>query len=94
MKKIIEKRLYDTEKSEEIFSFVRKVKGEDILWWPGHCWVERHDITIYKTKNDTYFECDINADTITIIPEEQAMKTIEKLDPDRYIELFGEVEEG
>lgn len=56
MKAIIENKLYDTEKAELVYSFVRKCIGKDIFGMPGYCWADTCNIDLYKTQKGQYFE--------------------------------------
>lgn len=47
MKKIIDNLLYDTERSEKIYSYIRKIKTGSIGFFNTYHWF---DIDVYKTK--------------------------------------------
>ena len=47
--------------AEKIFSCCRKVAGKEIAWLPGYCFMQTHDIDIYRTKSGAYFEHDVDA---------------------------------
>lgn len=94
MKAIVEGKLYNTETAERIFSFRRQYKGADISWMPGYSWVDWHDIDLHKTKKGAYFEYDRKTENITPVTEEKVKNILQKLDADKFIELFGEVIEA
>lgn len=98
MKAIINEKLYDTEKSELLFSYRRKYKGNELFWKPGYCWCSWADVDIYKTEKGNYFlkviEEDWNKEYLEAIAEEKVKEIIKKLDVKKYIKLFGKVEEA
>lgn len=93
-KAIINNKMYDTEKAELVVAYRRRVdmgpvmSGSDIHWTP------MHDCLLYKTAKGNYFEHDGDTDAITPRDEKWARDLIRRLYPDKYIELFGEVEEA
>ena len=91
---IINDKLYDTEKAEKIISFQRRVDMGPIYPGADTHWAPLHDIDLYKTAKGKYFEHDRDRDAITPTHEEKAKDVIRRLYPDKYIELFGEVEEA
>lgn len=94
MKAIVDGKLYNTEKAERIFGFRRRCKGADIPWMPGYCFADWHDIDLYKTKKGAYYEHDKKTENISPITEEDAKGILQRLDADKFIELFGEVLEA
>ena len=84
LKKIINGRLYDTEKSEKLCEYVEY----NLLFG-------KINFVLYKTKKGRFFASKNNP-----IPgyfeasEEFVKKALAKQNPDKYIELFGEAEEG
>lgn len=92
MKKIIDNKLYDTEKAELVFSFKRKVTKTSLIGKYTD-WV---DAELYKTKKGAWFEvigegrpeCQLNS-----ITDERA-KEIIQIDPVKYQELYDDVEEA
>ncbi len=93
-KAIIDGKLYDTEKAEKIDSYRKRVDMGPILSGSYVHWTPMHRIDIYKTAKGNYFEHDVDGDTITTTDEARVRAIIQKLYPDKYIELFGEVEEA
>lgn len=94
MKTIINNKLYDTETADLMFEFRRKVKGQTVLWNPDYCYVDRHDIEMYKTKKGSYFEYDKTSGMISVSSEERVKTILQTINPDKYIEVFGNVEEA
>ena len=94
MRAIRDGKLYDTATAEKIFSCCRKVAGKEIAWLPGYCFMQTHDIDIYRTKSGAYFEHDVDAGNIRTITEYEATDIVRRLDADKYIELFGDVPEA
>lgn len=94
MKAIIDSKLYDTEKAEKLFSFSRRVDEGPLFWNEKIHYMPWHDISVYKTKKGNYFEADETSGKITTVTVSDVMCTIRRLNPDRYMQLYGEVEEG
>lgn len=93
MKKIIDGKIYDTEKAEVIFSFRRKYM-DPIMWQKNLAHVEYVPAQYLKTQKGTFlFYCERRED-LKVVKEEEVKNVIEKLDPDRFMELYGELEEG
>lgn len=108
MKAIIGEKLYDTEKSKLLFSFIRnfpivgKIFGID---YTHSCW---RDVDLYVTKKQNYFihvkqaNYDKNSSVsfgklkeyLEEISKKEAKRIVQTLDPDKAIELFGQVEEA
>ena len=93
MKAIIDNKLYDSETAELIFCYREKhpsnfcIKGYPLVNW--------HDMKFYKTKKGAYFVFDTTAGTMSITTEAYVRKTMEKLNPERYMKQFDvQIEEG
>lgn len=93
MKKIINGKLYDTEKADLILKFRKKVNIKS-LFGDIYTWANSE---LYKTKNDAWFEVvGVNFENpeINSITTEQA-KEIIITDPDKFCELYpNEVEDA
>ena len=100
MKKIIDNKVYDIEKAKLLFSYRKKICHKCLLCdlYPYH------KVEVYKTNKGTYFEyigeptesgwVDDKRD-IQLLSEENVKSLLIKLNlVDKYIEIFGEVEEG
>lgn len=102
MKYLINGKVYDTEKSQEIIKYVQGVenKGMFITTYP------RYEHTLYKSPKGQFFvhigkyvgKTDVsysNKDYIELKSEEEAKEILEELNQiEKYIEVFGEMEEG
>lgn len=93
-KAIINNKMYDTEKAESVVSFRRRVDMGPVISGSQIHWTPMHDCTLYKTAKGSYFDHDEDTGTITPRDETWAKDLIRRLYPDKYIELFGEVEEA
>lgn len=93
-KAIINDKLYDTEKAEAVVSFQRRVDMGEVLSGSKLHWTPLHNFILYKTAKGNYFEHDEDTGEITPRDEKWAKDLIRRLYPDKYIELFGEVEEA
>ena len=96
MKKIIDNKIYDTEKANKIFEFRKKCQGQECWFMRGHYFYYWTNVQIYKTSKENYFlhynEAEGYNESIEKISGEEVKATIKKLDPDKYIELFGMIE--
>ena len=121
MKKIIDDKLYDTEKAEKIYSF-RQRRKTGVLFdtYDVHSWFE---IDVYKTKKSNYFlhgyikdasdhkefiektksnyflhgyikDASDHKEFIEKTSEKKVKEIIKELNADKYIELFGKIEEA
>lgn len=108
MKQIINNKLYDTEKAELLYSYLKNVPiMKSILEYTYeiNCW---RDADLYVTKKKNYFVHIKQANKsrnnslyigsleeyIEEISKEEAKSLIQKLNPNKAIELFGEVEDA
>ncbi len=92
MKKIIEGKLYDTEKAEKIVDFKTYRETETVLGVMQF----GHESALYKTKKGAWFKV-VGVGTkwaeMHVIVEEEA-KEIIQLYPDVYTEMYDDVEEA
>ena len=93
MKKIIDNKLYDTEKATVIFEFIQ-IYEEGMLLFQEYKYHFRYPAQYLKTQKGTYLFYCKDKNIIEIVNEEKVKKTIMKLDVDKYQELFGKIEEG
>ena len=97
MKKIIDNKLYDTEKAEKIFNFRQQRKTGNFGDYNFYSWF---NVEVYKTKKNNYFFYgyikDIldNKEFLEVVSEENVKDVMKELDPDKYIILFGDIEEA
>lgn len=86
MKKIVDNKLYDTEKSKCIFSYksqfpsIFSISGLDLPNW--------HYIAMYKTAKGSYFKLDKDFESLEAVEEDYVKNILKKVDPDLYIEMF------
>lgn len=105
MKAIIENKIYDTKKCEEVYKFMEKAKYDKTLGIPRYGY---RQAIIFKTKKGTYLKylgkpaeppfitiLTEYKEELTIISEEEVKRILLNLNEvDIYIKLFGELEEG
>ena len=97
MKKIIDNKLYDTEKAEKIFNFRQQRKTSKFGDYNFYSWF---NVEVYKTKKNNYFFYGYIKDGLDhkefleAVSEENVKDIMKELDPDKYIKLFGEIEEA
>lgn len=80
MRQILDGKWYDTEKAELIY------EGSD----PYQQFIRRY----YRTAKGTFFCHYVNVGKLELVSAEAMMQILAIHDVDKYIELFGEVEEG
>ncbi len=73
-------RMFDTEKARKVCD-VKNSFGNKVK-------------EIYMTGKGIIFLHDINEETLEVADQRKARKWVGEHEPDRYIEFFGEVEEG
>lgn len=80
MRKIINGKMYDTDKAELIYS------GYDLSR------TKKRDY--YRTSKGTFLCHYVSVNRLEIVPDESMMEILAEYAPDKYIEIFGNVEEG
>lgn len=95
MKKIIDNKVYDTDKATLVFSFKRSVKLTNVFGISFNDWVSGE---LYKTSKGNWFEV-IGEDSYKVSTQLNALtneraKEIISINADKYQELFGELEEA
>ena len=103
MKAIIEGKLYNTETADKVYNYLKN-ETHPLLWskeFASNCWRE---VDIYKTKKGQYFlhihkgakdgSFSNLPERIELVDEDDVKEVIAELNPDKYAELFGQVEEG
>lgn len=103
MKYLINNKVYDTEKAQEIITYIKQVPQEGI--W-GLTSYPKYRHTLYKTNKGQFFvhigeyvgKTDIafnNKDYIELLSENEVKEVLNKLNNvEKYIELFDDLEEG
>lgn len=97
MKKIIGNKLYNTEKAIKIYSFRQKRKTGTFMDMNIYSWF---NVEVYKTKKNNYFfygyikDSLDNKEFLEVVSEENVKDVMKELDPDKYIKLFGDIEEA
>ncbi len=102
MKYLVENKLYDTEKAEKIITYSKGIKHEGMFLTT----YPKYEHTLYKTKKGQFFihigkyteKPDISypdKNYIKLITKKEAKQILEDLNEvEKYIEIFGEIEEG
>lgn len=98
MKKIIDNKLYDTDNAEMQFEFKRVYPDFTYAFSFNRTY---YDCKLYKTSKGNYFITGVEIsdeidkkEIFKIISEEEVKNLSMEYSVDKYIELFGEVEEG
>lgn len=101
MKRIINNKLYDTDKAKKICDFEIKIKHDGLMF----ATYLYHEASIYKTNKGTYLEYIGKAiepntgynhyEILEVISIEEVKKLLIQINAiDAYIKEFGELEEG
>lgn len=93
MKKIINNKLYDTDKAEVIFSFKRKYK-DPCVWSKEITFNTWEPAQYLKTPKGAFLYYCENRKELELLEEVEVKRVIQQVDRDRYMELYGAVEEG
>lgn len=94
MKKIIDGKVYDTEKAEKITGFRRRRETSLLSGWYSRVGAE-----LYKTKKGNWFEL-VGTDPadakieLNALSENKAKEIISIADPDLYLTMFSDVEDA
>lgn len=94
MKFIVSNKIYDTEKSEKLCTFQKQ--WESVSVW-GIPYNPNKETTLYRTAKGAYFlvaKFDYNEYRINVISEEQAKTHLMYKAYEKYVEMFGELEEA
>lgn len=96
-KYIINDKIYDTEKAENVFEYKRKENGAEMLFRPGYYWIEQHECKLYRTNNGNWFEVSeyngrSKAHITTISDVKQIFKHLNEVE--LYNKYFEELEEA
>jgi hypothetical protein len=93
MKAIINNKLYDTEKCEVVYEF--RINYPYKSFFNSNSYInDWNNVQYLKTKKGNYILHNTDKNMIEEVSLFEVKKTISQLDPNKYIELFGEVEEG
>lgn len=96
MKKIIDNKIYDTKKANAIYEFRRRLKGDECWFKKGYYFTYWTNAQVYKTQKGNYFlhfdEVEGYDEKIEATTELEVKKLIKDLDPDKYLEVFGNVD--
>lgn len=93
MRFIVNNKIYDTDKAELLCSFRKQWESETIL---GTLYPYR-DTNLYKTVKGNYFltcTADYGTNYIKVIDEANAKNYLMRNNYDKYVEMFGELEEA
>ena len=88
IKKVINNKLYDTEKSKCIFSYksqfpsIFSISGMNLPNW--------HYSYMYKTPKGSYFKLDKTIEVLEVVEEDYVKNILKDIDPDLYMEMFNE----
>lgn len=92
MKMIIDDKLYDSEKMEEVYEYSKKYK--DMSAWGRGLYGTWETCAILKTQKGAWVcFCELRKE-MEVIGEDEVKRILKEIDPDKYIALFGAVEEG
>lgn len=105
MRRIIDGKLYDTEKARLLFDYKTRVYHNSNSIMGSYMTRPFHYASIYKTKKGTYLKyignaCETailyeNYEQLEVISEEEVKQLLLRInDVDNYIKIFGKLEKG
>lgn len=98
MLKIIDNKIYDTEKTTELYEYIHKYPKKTIF---GTTITYTEKVKVFKTKKGNYFNyfypdekdnLDWSRERIESTTELEFKELLKDIDPKKYIELFGNLE--
>ena len=97
MKKIIDNKLYDTEKATKIYEYRHKWFEQGFGMPDGWGFINFEEAEVYKTHKGNYFiyfydKHYSNRERIEIRTKAEVKELIRELDVDKYLELFGKMD--
>lgn len=82
MRAMIDGRVYDTDRAEEIARFTRQVDRGPLFCGDGEHWMEDHELILYRTAGGAFFEYDTEDETIAALTRKAVRAIMRELDPD------------
>ena len=82
MKAMIDGRVYDTDRAEEVCHFARLVDMGPLFCGDGRHWAPSHEFILYRTAGGLFFAYDTEDETIAALTRKEARAILQELDPD------------
>lgn len=82
MKAMIDGRVYDTDRAEEIAHFARLVDMGPLFCGDGRHWTPSHEFILYRTVGGLFFAYDTEDKTIAALTRKVVRAILRELDPD------------
>ena len=82
VKAMIDGRVYDTERAEEVTRFTRQVDMGPLFCGDGRHWMEDHECVLYRTAGGGYFRHDTEDGTIAALTRREVRALMRELEPE------------
>lgn len=82
MRAMIDGRVYDTDRAEEMARFTRQVDMGPLFCGDGRHWTSGHESILYRTAGGLFFACDTEDETIAALTRKEVRVILRELDPD------------
>lgn len=82
MRAMIDGRVYDTDRAEEIARFTRQVDRGPLYCGGGGRLTPSHEFILYRTAGGAFFEFDTEDEIITLLARKTVRALMRELDPD------------
>ena len=82
MRAMIDGRVYDTDRAEEVARFDRQVDMGPLFCGDGRHWTPSHEFILYRAAGGLYFAYDTEDGTIAALTRKAARAILRELDPD------------
>lgn len=82
MRAMIDGRVYDTGRAEEVARFTRQVDRGPLYCGGGGRLTPRHEFILYRTARGAFFEFDTEDETIAPLTRKEVRALMRELDPD------------
>lgn len=82
MKAMIDGRVYDTDRAEEVARFTRQVDMGPLFCGDGRHWTPSHEFILYRTVGGLFFAYDTEDETIAALTRMAARAILRELNPD------------
>lgn len=82
MRAMIDGRVYDTDRAEEVAHFARLVDMGPLFCGDGRHWKPSHEFILYRTADGAFFEYDTEDETIALLTRKTVRAILREQDPD------------
>lgn len=82
MRAMIDGRVYDTDRAEEVARFTRQADMGPLFCGDGQHWMSPHECILYRTAGGLYFAYDTEDETIADLSRKAVRAILRELDKD------------